>query len=156
MNCKCGVQSKRKCESHESCVCIIGFTTCGCQKKSVVYETEHRDARSSSERSTRPEPFIALKHMQATSCLIRSEMGSQCSFSPQERCRVGMTGRQESYSKVQNFTRTSLRNDARKLYHRWMISDSVFGETRDFQCLKLSLVFFLFYCVLLFYLRCIG
>ena len=50
MNSKCGVQSKRRCESHESCVCIVGFSACGCQKKSVVYETEcirhvavHRD-----------------------------------------------------------------------------------------------------------------
>ena len=39
MNSKCGVQSKRKCESHESCVCIVGFSACGCQKKSAVYET---------------------------------------------------------------------------------------------------------------------
>ena len=29
-------------ESHESCVCIAGFSACGCQKKSVVYETECR------------------------------------------------------------------------------------------------------------------
>ena len=35
MNSKCGVQSKRRCESHESCVCIVGFLACGCQKKSV-------------------------------------------------------------------------------------------------------------------------
>ena len=38
VNFKCGVQSKRKCESHESCVCIAGFSACGCQKKSVVPE----------------------------------------------------------------------------------------------------------------------
>ena len=38
------VQSKRRCESHESCVCIVGFPACGCQKKSVVYETESRRA----------------------------------------------------------------------------------------------------------------
>ena len=37
-----GVQSKRKCKSHESCVCIAGFSACGCQRKSVVYETECR------------------------------------------------------------------------------------------------------------------
>ena len=42
VNSKCGVQSKRRCESHESCVCIVGFPACGCQKKSVVYETECR------------------------------------------------------------------------------------------------------------------
>ena len=28
MNSKCGVQSKRKCESHESCPCIAGFSAC--------------------------------------------------------------------------------------------------------------------------------
>ena len=42
MNSKCGVQSKRKCESHEYCVCIAGSSACGCQKKSVEYETECR------------------------------------------------------------------------------------------------------------------
>ena len=42
VNAKCGVQSKRRCESHESCVCIVGFSACGCQKKSVVYKTECR------------------------------------------------------------------------------------------------------------------
>ena len=36
------VQSKRRCESHESCVCIGGISACGCQKKSVVYVTECR------------------------------------------------------------------------------------------------------------------
>ena len=44
LNMICGVQSKRRCESHESCVCIVGFPACGCQKKSVVYETECRHA----------------------------------------------------------------------------------------------------------------
>ena len=39
---KCGVQSKRKYESYESCVCIVRFSACVCQKKSVVYETECR------------------------------------------------------------------------------------------------------------------
>ena len=42
VNSKCGVQSKRRCERHESCVSIVGFSACGCQKKSVVYETECR------------------------------------------------------------------------------------------------------------------
>ena len=44
VNSKCGVQSKRRCESHESCICIVGFPAYGCQKKSVVYETECRHA----------------------------------------------------------------------------------------------------------------
>ena len=34
--------SKKRCEIHESCVCIAGFSACGFQKKSVVYETECR------------------------------------------------------------------------------------------------------------------
>ena len=34
----------RRCESHESCICIVGFPACGCQKKSVAYETECRHA----------------------------------------------------------------------------------------------------------------
>ena len=29
VNSKCGVQNKRRCESHESCVCIVGFPACG-------------------------------------------------------------------------------------------------------------------------------
>ena len=28
MNSKCGVQSKRRCESHESCVCIVFDISC--------------------------------------------------------------------------------------------------------------------------------
>ena len=79
MNSKCGVESKRRFGSHESCVCIVGFPACGCQKKSVVYETECIDMKH-SERKAEPEPFIALKHIQATLYSIRSEMGSQCSF----------------------------------------------------------------------------
>ena len=40
MNSKSGVQSKRRCESHESYICIVGFPACKCQKKSIVYEME--------------------------------------------------------------------------------------------------------------------
>ena len=39
-----GSKAREGCESHESCVCIVGFPACGCQKKSVVYETECRHA----------------------------------------------------------------------------------------------------------------
>ena len=39
-----GVKGKKRCENHESCVCMVGFPACGCQKKSVVYETECRHA----------------------------------------------------------------------------------------------------------------
>ena len=35
---------QERCGSHESCVCIVGFPACGCQKKSVVYEMACRDA----------------------------------------------------------------------------------------------------------------
>ena len=33
---------QNKHESHDSCVCIAGFSACGCQKKSAVYETGWR------------------------------------------------------------------------------------------------------------------
>ena len=43
----CGVNpnvgpKQKKHESHDSCVCIAGFSACGCQKKSAVYETGWR------------------------------------------------------------------------------------------------------------------
>ena len=41
VNSTCAVQSKRKHESHEPSVCVIG-SACGCQKKSKLYETECR------------------------------------------------------------------------------------------------------------------
>ena len=55
----------------------------------------------SSERQVGPDPFIACKHMHATLYLMRSEMGSQCSFCS----RVVMTRRHEdeSCSTVLNF-----------------------------------------------------
>ena len=37
-----GPKQEKVRKSHESCVCIVGFSVCGCQKKSVVYETEFR------------------------------------------------------------------------------------------------------------------
>ena len=72
------VQSKRKCGSLESCVCIVGFPACGCQKKSVVYEME---CRHEAVQRGKPVQFF------------------------QERCCVVMTGCQEnkSWSKVLNF-----------------------------------------------------
>ena len=42
VNSKCGVQSKRRWDSHESCVRIVRYLACGCQKRSVAYETECR------------------------------------------------------------------------------------------------------------------
>ena len=42
VNSKCGVQSKRWCESHESSVCIVGFLAPWCQNESTEYETECR------------------------------------------------------------------------------------------------------------------
>ena len=62
------------------CVCIAGFSACGCQKKSAVNETECRHLSVQIGKQEQ-EPFIALKHIQATLHLIRSDMGSQSSFS---------------------------------------------------------------------------
>ena len=55
-------QNKRKCESHESCDSVVGFSACGCQKKSVVYEMERRLVAVQRGKHAVPEPFIALKH----------------------------------------------------------------------------------------------
>ena len=35
-------KARKKCKSHDSCVCIAGFSACGCRKKSVVHQTECR------------------------------------------------------------------------------------------------------------------
>ena len=59
VNSKCRVQSKRRCESHESCVCIVGFLACGCQKKSVVYKTECRHA--AVQRGNSSSSVVALR-----------------------------------------------------------------------------------------------
>ena len=102
MNSECGIQTKRKCEGHESCVFIAGPSACGCQKKSVVYEMECRHVAVQKGKQ-RPGPFIALKHIQAILYLIGSDMGRQCSFS-----RRGVewwwrgAKRNESSSKVSN------------------------------------------------------
>ena len=48
MNSKYGVQSKRKCERHGTCIRIAGFSACTCQKKSVV---EYRHVRCSTVQS---------------------------------------------------------------------------------------------------------
>ena len=71
VNSKCGVPSKRNCESHESCVCT-GFSACGCQKKSVVYEMECRHVAQRGKHSieTHTSNFI-----------FNTEIGSQWSFS---------------------------------------------------------------------------
>ena len=53
----------------------------GCQKEGAVYETECTRHVAVRKGKPGPEPFIALKHIQATLYLIHSEMGSQCSFS---------------------------------------------------------------------------
>ena len=83
VNSKCGVQSKKKCESHELCVCNAGFSACGCQKKSVMYETECRHVAIQKGKLTRT--IYSIETHTATLYLMRSKMGSQCSFF-QERC----------------------------------------------------------------------
>ena len=40
VNPKCRVQEKVR--KPQSCICIVGFSVCGCQKKRVVYEMECR------------------------------------------------------------------------------------------------------------------
>ena len=37
-----GSKARESAKSHVSCVCIAGFSACGCQKKSVVYGMECR------------------------------------------------------------------------------------------------------------------
>ena len=68
MNSKCGVQSKRRCESHESCVCIAGFPACGCQKKSVLYETECRHA--AVQRGKQDQNHDIFIHYRLCVCLL--------------------------------------------------------------------------------------
>ena len=103
VNSKCEVQSKRRCESHESCVCIAGFPACGCQKKSVVYETQYRHAAQFREVSRTKTIYSTETH---TSDFILNTFwnGKPVQFF-QERCWVVVTGCQEnkSCSKVLNF-----------------------------------------------------
>ena len=102
-NSKCGVQRKRRCESHESCVCIVGFPACGCQKKSVVYETECRHAAVQTGKQDQNYLYSTETH---TSYFILNTFwnGKPVQFF-QERCWVVVTGCQEnkSCSKVLNF-----------------------------------------------------
>ena len=94
--------SKARDESHESCVCIVGFSACECQKKSVVYEMKRRDV--ALQRSRKKPIYSAETH---SSDLTRSEMRSQCSFPGEvlsggdESCRTSLEN--DSCSKVLNF-----------------------------------------------------
>ena len=47
---KCGVQSKRNCESYESCIGTVRFSACRCQKKSVVYKMECQRGKQDQNR----------------------------------------------------------------------------------------------------------
>ena len=66
VNSKCGVQCKRKCKSHESCVCIVGFSACGCQKKSNLrfnpdlLELSSPSIKIMRDSSTAPKVTICL------------------------------------------------------------------------------------------------
>ena len=54
--------SARRCESHESCFCIVGFSACGCQKKSIVYEMECRHAavqRGKQDQNTETHTIVS-------------------------------------------------------------------------------------------------
>ena len=59
MNSKCGVQSKRKCEYHESCLCIFGVYLAGQSEEERMYEMECRHV-AVQRGKTGPELFIAL------------------------------------------------------------------------------------------------
>ena len=66
---KCGVQSKRKCGSHESCVCIVGFPACRCQKKSVVYKMECRHAAVQRGKHI-PKQWLVVITLHLKFCLV--------------------------------------------------------------------------------------
>ena len=78
MNSKCGVQSKTRCESHESCVCIVGFPACGCQKKSVVYETECRQKEWGMLLRTLTLSFTPLSAVIERAIHFRRKTGKKC------------------------------------------------------------------------------
>ena len=81
------VQSKRKCESHDSCVCIAWFSACECQKKSVVYETECRHI--AVQRGKQDQNHIIIAELKHTSDIIFNTFwnGKPVQFF-QERCWV--------------------------------------------------------------------
>ena len=73
-----GSKARERAKAMSLAVCIGGFSACrGCQKKSVVYETECRHVAVQVSRS---RTILALRHIQATLYLIPSEIGSQCNF----------------------------------------------------------------------------
>ena len=67
MNSKCGVQSKRKRERLDSCVCIAGLSACGCQKKSVVYETEWRHVAVQRGKQDKRDTNVKVVNLRARS-----------------------------------------------------------------------------------------
>ena len=70
VNSRCGVQSKRKCENHESCVCIVGFSACGCQKKSVVYETVCRQLAAVCAARCHMALYICIAFFVVVFCFV--------------------------------------------------------------------------------------
>ena len=88
VNSKCGVQSKRKCESHESCVCIVGFSACGCQKKSIMYETECRHVAIQRSR-TRTIYSIHIHERNTFLLWICAPVGSRFTNEKQEEKKTG-------------------------------------------------------------------
>ena len=75
-----GSKAREGAKAVESCVCIAGFSACGCQKKSVVYETECRHVAVQRGKQDQ-KSFVTFKHIQATLYCIRFQMRSHCSFS---------------------------------------------------------------------------
>ena len=97
MNSKCGVQSKRRRGSHESCVCIVGFPACVCQKKSELFKhTNPMDTKTIEDQRERSRPVngnrveLVLKDFE----LIINRC-SRCHTGPQRvdtKCTVTRSG----------------------------------------------------------------
>ena len=64
LNSKCGVQSKRRCESHETCVCIAGFSACGYVYIIFICITPH------AENTTIQTQDLWLSHLLLTNIYI--------------------------------------------------------------------------------------
>ena len=90
------------CESRESCVCIVGFSACGCQKKSVVYETECRHVAVQRDKQ---DQNIYTTETHTSDFILNTFWNGKLMQFFQEGCWVVATGCQEneSCSKVSNF-----------------------------------------------------
>ena len=67
----------------ESCVCIVGFPAFGCQKKSVVYETECRHAAVQRGKQDNIYIYIYI-YIRGHGEIKRREMELDPQVSPEE------------------------------------------------------------------------